>query len=77
MELNLYELASNVGGIGGLFAMIMFVVYRQTIKQMREDRKYAEDRLTKLLEDDQESRKDNTEALTQLTTYLKNKNGNH
>lgn len=77
MEFNLYEVASSVGGIGGLFAMVMFVVYRQTIKQMREDRKYAEDRLTKLLEADQESRKDNTEALAQFITYLKAKNGNH
>ncbi len=75
METSLLELASSVGGVGGLFAMVMFVVYRQTIKQMRDDRKYAEDRLTKLLEDDQETRKDNTTALAELTRWLKGKNG--
>ena len=32
-----------IGGVGAVFAVLMFFVYRQTIAQMREDRKYMED----------------------------------
>ena len=72
-----------VGGIGAVFAVLMFFVYRQTNKQMRDDRKYTEDRMAKLSDDYSErqqetnkSRDDNTKVLAELYTYLKAKNGN-
>lgn len=75
MEMGLLEWIAGVGGIGAVFGLIMFFVLLKIVGIMREDRKFMEDRLTKLLEKDQESRSENTVALTQLTTYLKMKNG--
>ncbi len=46
-------------------------------KQIREDRKFMEDRLTDILTKDQESREENTKALTELTTVLTRMNGKH
>lgn len=46
-------------------------------KQVRDDRKFMEDRLTSILEKDQQSREDNTKALTELTTVLTRMNGKH
>lgn len=72
-----------VGGIGAVFAVLMFLVYRQTNKQMRDDRKYTEDRMVKLTDDyneriqeTNESRDNNTKVLAELYTYLKARNGN-
>lgn len=72
-----------VGGIGAVFAILMFFVYRQTIKQMREDRKFMEERMVQLSDDYNErqqetnkSRDENTRVLAELYTYLKAKNGN-
>jgi len=65
-----------VGGVGAVFAVIMFFVYRQTIKQQREDRKYMEDRLTKVIDDYNRTSSDNTKVLWELITWLKAKNGN-
>lgn len=80
MELTLLEIIGSIGGIGGLFAVILLFIYRRDRKssedRMRDDRRFMEDRLTKLLEADQESREDNTKALTELTTLLVRINGN-
>ena len=72
----------TIGGIGGVFAVLLFFVYRQTTKQMREDRKYAEDRLTNLIKEnfqirerDIQSTNENTKVLTELFTWLRIKNG--
>jgi len=65
----------SIGGIGGVFGLIMFMVYRQTVKQVREDRKYMEDRLTGVLSDYNASVNDNTKVLTELIVWLKAKNG--
>lgn len=64
-----------VGGIGAVFAVLMFLVYRQTTKQMREDRKYWEDRLAKINDRYDETATKNTTVLTELITWLKAKNG--
>lgn len=76
------QYVGSIGGIGGILALIIFVVYRNTIKQLREDRKYMEDRLTKVIKDYNDSCRDNqaalvkhTEVLTELITWLKTKNG--
>jgi len=75
MTLGFLEWIAGVGGIGAVFGLIMFFVLIKIVGVMREDRKFMEDRLTGLLEKDQESRKDNTTALIQLITWLKARNG--
>ena len=65
-----------VGGVGAVFAVLMFFVYRQTIKQMREDRKYWEERLSKIIDKYDETASKNTTVLTELIVWLKAKNGN-
>jgi len=55
-------------GVGAVGMVIMFFCYRQ-------DRKGAESRLTKLLEEDQASRRHNTKALTELVTLMTRLNG--
>ncbi|KKM06079.1 hypothetical protein LCGC14_1747650 [marine sediment metagenome] len=72
---SLIQYIGSIGGIGGVFGMVMFLVYRQTSKQNREDRKFAEDRLTKILDDYNETTTNNTKVLAELYTYLKARNG--
>lgn len=69
-------------GIAAIFAFGMFAVCRQLIMQMRHDRVFMEDRLTKVTEDynevvqsHTEAKIKNTAALTELTTWLKARNG--
>lgn len=73
--MGLLEWIAGVGGVGAVFGLIMFFILLKIVAVMREDRKFMEDRLTGLLEKDQESRGENTTALTQLITYLKMRNG--
>ncbi len=60
--LNFLQWVSGVGGIGAVFGIIIFWVYRETTrqmredriimeKQMREDRKFSEERLVKIIDD--------------------------
>ena len=63
MELTIVELLASIGGVGAVFGIIIFWVYRI-------DRRDSENRLTKLLEEDHETRKENTKALTELSTLL-------
>lgn len=64
------DIISLVGslGVGAFLGVIIFFMYRQ-------DRRASEKRLTRLLEEDQKSREDNTKALTELTTLLFRLNG--
>lgn len=75
-------------GVGGALAVIIFLMYRKDRKsseqkceqyadQLRQDRVFMEDRLTKIIERDQESREKNTKALEGLTTTLERMNGRH
>ena len=72
MEYSLMQLAIENGGVPLALAAFIFLL----VRQMRQDRKFMEDRLTKIIEADQESRKENTTVMTQLITWLKTKNGN-
>jgi len=78
MEFILLEYLGGLG-VGCVLALVIFFMYRRESKdheeQMREDRKYMEDRLTQLLTNDQQSREENTKALTELNTYLRIRNG--
>lgn len=66
-------------GVGAFLGVIIFMMYRRDRKasecQLREDRKFMEDRLTRLLEKDQQSREENTRAMTALTEFLRGSNG--
>ena len=67
MELPLVEALAS-GGPVAILASIIFVMYRQ-------DRRSSEKRLSNLLEKDQETREDNTKALTELNVLLRKLNG--
>jgi len=67
--MDLIQYIGSIGGITGVLAFAMFMIYRQ-------DRKCTEDRLTKLLDMDQQTREDNTKVLSELITWLRRKNGN-
>lgn len=71
-------------GVAAIFAICMFLVYRRVCSQMREDRKYMEDRLTSVIEnyhedshEQTEAKVKNTQVLTELITWLKAKNGHN
>lgn len=78
MELGLIDAIVN-GGPVVILAFIIFWMYRRdrksSEKEMRNDRIFMEDRMTKILEQDQRTRDDNTKALTELIVLLKAMNG--
>lgn len=67
-----FELLKAVGslGVGCILGLVIFFMYRR-------DRKFSESRLTNLLEKDQQTREDNTKALTELIVVLRSVNGKH
>ena len=77
--MDILQYIGSIGGITGVLAFIIFLIYRQDRKdstnQLREDRKFMEDRLSGIIDADQESRQKNTQVLTELITWLKAKNG--
>ncbi len=74
MESSLVD-ALVTGGPVAILAGIIFVMYVRSVNKARDDRKFTEDRLTKLLEEDQRTRECHTRALTELTTLLMRLNG--
>lgn len=66
-------------GVGAFLGTLIFLMYRRdrlnTEIMWRESKKFTEDRLTELIEKDQESREENTKAQTELITLLKTMNG--
>ena len=69
-------------GIAGVLAGIIFLAYRNQVKQLRDDRKYMEDKMTGLITDYNKASKAQTDALvkhaaiqTELIFWLKAKNG--
>ena len=77
MEIPLEAICSL--GVGGALAIVIFIMYRRDRKssetQIREDRKFMEDRLDKIIERDQASREGLTKAVCELTTLLVRLNG--
>ena len=69
------EYIGSIGGIAGVLAFLIFIAYRYLVYQMREDRKFMEDRLTHILDRYDKTASDNTKVLTELITWLKMKNG--
>ena len=80
--MDILQFVGSIGGITGVLAFLIFTAYRYTVRQMRDDRKYMEDRLTDLVKENFtireryiESLSQNTKVLTELITYLRRKNG--
>lgn len=76
----LLQIAGSLG-VGAFLATLIFLMYRRerinTERMWRDSKKFTEDRLTEIIERDQESREDNTRALTELNTLLVRMNGKH
>jgi len=69
-------------GIAGILAVALFFFLRHLVGQMRQDRMFMEDRLTKIIDnyredshEQTEARIRNTQMLAELITWLKAKNG--
>ena len=69
-----------IGGVGAVFAVLMFFIYRhdrgQSEERLRSDRKFMEDRLTGVLDSYNEATRENTRVNSELYAYLKARNGN-
>jgi len=70
-------------GLGAVFAGIMFYIYRNTTRQMRSDRELMEVKLTQQNDQYNEVVRERNDvmlkfvaAITELTVWLKAKNGN-
>ncbi len=80
--MSMIEYIGSIGGIAGILAFLIFMAYRYLVNLMREDRKFMEDRLTKIIEDyngvcraNQDALVKHTAIQTELITWLKAKNG--
>ena len=65
--MDMLGLAASLG-VGGFLGTLIFIMYRI-------DRKSIEKRMSKLLEEDVETRKENTKVLTELVTLITRLNG--
>ena len=69
-------------GAIGLLALVIFLSYRNAVKQARDDRKFMEDRSTQVIKDYNEASYAQSNAIKNLTaiqseliTWLKARNG--
>lgn len=62
-------------GPAGAVAVAALYLYRQAVRQNRDDRKYHQDLSNRLIEREQDTREKHTEVLTELITWLKRSNG--
>lgn len=69
------EYIGGIGGIAGVLAVLMFSLMKNLLRQMRDDRKYMEDKLSKIIDDYNKAANDNTKALTELIIWLRARNG--
>jgi hypothetical protein len=74
-KMSVLEYIGSLGGITGVLAFLIFLAYKYLVSQMREDRKFMEDRLSKIIDAYNSITQENTKILTELITYLKMKNG--
>ena len=73
--MDMLQYIGSIGGIIGVFGYLIFLAYKASVRQMREDRIYMEDRLSKVIESYNTTIINNTRVLTELITYLRQKNG--
>lgn len=74
--MDILQYIGSIGGIAGILAFLIFLAYKHLVTQMREDRKYTEDRLSKVLDAYNTITSENTKILFELKTWLQAKNGN-
>lgn len=78
MTPELLQIAGSLG-VGAFLATLIFLMYRRdrlsTEQKWRESKKFTEDRLNEIIERDQETREENTKALTELNVLLRKMNG--
>lgn len=74
--MDLLQYIGSIGGIAGVLAFLIFLAYRHLVSQMREDRRFMEDRLTDIIHEYNRTTSENTRIQTELITWLKAKNGN-
>ena len=74
--MSIIEYIGSIGGIAGVFVVLIFFAYRHLVAQMRDDRKFIEDRQAGIIKEYNEAVKENTRVLAELFTWLKAKNGN-
>jgi len=76
--IDLIQIVSSLG-VGALLGLIIFWMYRHDRKSSEsrhlEAWRASEERLAKLIEQDQKTRQENTKALTELVTLLVRMNG--
>ena len=76
--MEIFQIAGSLG-VGAFLGTLIFLMYRKdrlsTEKMWRESKKFTEDRLTELVEKDQETREENTKAVTELNILLRKMNG--
>ena len=73
--MDILQYIGSLGGISGVLAFLIFLTYRYLVNQMREDRKFMEDRLDKIIKAYDTTACENTKVLSELITYLRLKNG--
>ena len=80
--MDILQYIGSIGGVAGVLAYLMWITIKWLVKQMREDRKFMEDRLTGVIKDYNDVCRANQDVLikhtqiqTELITWLKAKNG--
>jgi hypothetical protein len=73
--MDLIQYIGSIGGIAGVLAFFIFMTYKYLVGQMREDRKFMEDRLTSIIGDYNNAMEKHTQVLSELITWLKARNG--
>ena len=83
-ELSIIEYVGSVGGVAGVLAVLVALFCKHLIGQMRDDRKFMEDRMTGLISNYSQICRDNNDATvkhsqiqTELITWLKARNGHN
>lgn len=78
MSIDLLQIAGSLG-VGAFLGLIIFLMYRHDRKSSEsrhlEAWRASEERLTRLIEQDQETRTENTKVLTELVVLISRLNG--
>lgn len=64
------ELLGGIGGIGAVFGFLMYLLMKKLLRQMRDDRKFMEDRLTNIINQYHDDWKSHERCLGEFTKIL-------
>lgn len=73
--MSIIEYIGSIGGVAGVLAFVIFMAYRHLANQVRIDRKFMEDRLTKVIGAYNKTISKNTKVQSELVTLIKRLNG--